>query len=647
VLTFAVLALGHGATGAEKAVERLRDRHPADVPFDVADHVVWRNATGTLWFAGWSSAAPGANPHWRVDAHGITAASSRAWPRVSGWRRGQPWIEQLADRLRTTPGALEDLAGIFTLASLGDDGGVLATDPLGIGLLYEGRAGAALVLSNRSPMVADLLGASADLAVRRDPVGAGWLAYSAYPAGLSTGFEGVSLVPPGSGLRIDRDGRAHPVVPTTPAWRVDGPELRADVEGAMAVARQEIHTAIDEALADQDAPRMELTGGKDSRLVLAFLLESGRASSVDFQTYGEDGLPDVEIARQLCASHGLRHRTNPGRSEFWDWRLGIDERIRDRWGASLSEREITFRVTASTTAGMRNVSEPFLGRPASGPSTLSGLFGEVLRTNFPATAVYRTKSQVAGFPDHVRFGDAGILRPEWFDRYRSSVHGLLFEGIEATDAPQDAVDAFYIRQRLRRWFGPEYELNSTNRAFPLYSLTAIRLAFAIGAADRHREWLHHALLRGACPPLADVPFASGSWQADVAEPLRPVEAHDDPIPPPPAQRPPVTDSSEKVRTVLHELRASMRQTDVPMLGQLIDDADNPVFEVVDRAALAALVDRFDDATELQRDQAYGALTAGIWLGGYEIPLPKADDVIDLRTGAPAPDVAAAPAATPG
>ena len=124
-------------------------------------------------------------------------------------------------------------------------------------------------------------------------------------------------------------------------------------------------------------------------------------------------------------------------------------------------------MTAWTTSGAQNVAESHLGRPpAVDRLLLSGACGEALRTNYPGSSRFRSKSQMVSFPTELRLGAAGILRPAVLAHYQEEVHTLLFEDCDDRDSPQDAVDAFYIRNRLRRWFGTTQEVDSQHRVFP-------------------------------------------------------------------------------------------------------------------------------------------------------------------------------------
>ena len=278
--------------------------------------------------------------------------------------------------------------------------------------------------------------------------------------------------------------------------------------------------------------RAGLTGGKDSRLMLALLLADGLAGEVEFETLGQTDLPDVVVARQIAESFGLRHVGQPRQAESSAWRQSRDAAVRDQGYGDLSSREIDLRSTAWAGSGARNVREGVGRPPPNDQVLLSGMFGETMRTNYPGSTRFRSKERVAGLPEDLGFGSAGILRPEVLAHYRDEIHRLLFVGCLETDSPQDVLDTFFIR-RVRRWFGTAREIDPESRVFPLYSITGIRLAFAIGAENRHAEWIHYQLMRQACDPLVDIPFADGGWSAGADGGLVRSRRHREPAPAPP------------------------------------------------------------------------------------------------------------------
>ena len=635
MLTFAVVVARAGRRVPDALVERLRDPVWTAVPFTPANHLLWSNDEQTVWFGGWQDAPvePAAGDHWHVDNDGLTAFAGHLWPRGSSWKRTDGWAVQLAAHLRSTPLIQEadDLGGVYAAVSVDRHGrGAVAADPLGSALVYVGEGRDVTVVSSRASVAAGLLAGEHGAAMpKRDVQGVGWLAYCGRSIGDETGYDSVTVMPVAALIDIDPAAGARVRRGSRPLWQRAADDTRSPSD-RLVDARGDITAAIRNALASQGMVcRAGLTGGKDSRLVLALLLGEGLANDVEFETSGQPDLPDVVVASDLAASFGLNHRLNPGRTERWPWQQAFEAAVRADGHSDLSAREIAFRVTAWVSSGERSVREPHVGRPAARDQVLlSGLFGEALRMNFPAAAAFTSKQRVATLPNDLGFGTAGILRPEALAHYRAATHRLLFDDCEATESPQDVVDRFWFRNWQRRWFATANEIDSQNRRFPLYSAAGIRLAFAIGTENRHSEWIHYQLMSQACAPLVRAPFADGGWPAGADGGLVPSARHHEPAPPPPprlADPVPIPRRSPKAwkRTAGRDRRAASEAEDLELMRRfVVDDPSNAVFEIVDPVATARALDGFDGLGNAPKRQLYGALTAAIWLGGSEIALPR-------------------------
>ena len=229
-------------------------------------------------------------------------------------RGAGPWAQQLAERLRSTPLAdgTDELAGVFVATSLHRTGRCsVAADPLGIGLVYWGEGRDVTVISSRAALAASLLAAEAASQPKRDTAGVGWLTYGVHAMGRQTGFDQITVIPEDTVVDIDPAGGARLLAP--PPRR--GGSTRSVRRGRSRCSRTP--AARWSPRSGWRPPRpgttisAGLTGGKDSRVILALLLAEGLADSVEFQTIGDDDLPDVLVAKQIAASFGLRHVVNP------------------------------------------------------------------------------------------------------------------------------------------------------------------------------------------------------------------------------------------------------------------------------------------------------------------------------------------------
>jgi hypothetical protein len=200
---------------------------------------------------------------------------------------------------------------------------------------------------------------------------------------------------------------------------------------------------------------------------------------------------------------------------------------------------------------------------------------------------------------------SSIVRPE----IRAALLSTLDEELtgrvdDGGSAPQDHLDSFYVRQRLRRWFGTYEELGELGRVFPLYSVAGLQAAFAIGPARRKQEWLPFALMRSACPELAKMPFAGSGWSEAV---LKDVPDGDD----------------YRVEPVRNEGRPVPWQPDRLLDNRdvvqeyLLDAAPEQLNEIVDPSKVRAIMDGQERARDMEYRQIFGALAAAVWLGHEE------------------------------
>jgi len=606
MLTFAVAA-GPAIPAPVRAA--LEDTCPPDLPFRAVHHLLWSNPSGTVVFAGWQDDVDlGMGDRWHRSRDGLTAFTGHVWPRSGVWPSGH-WATSLADYLGTR--SVKDLLGVFTAISLDADGkGIVASDSLGTSLIYRAQVGDISVVSSRARLIARIC---ADGETSRDPLGAGWLPFCGFPMGSRTGYEGVEVVPLGVSIEVSPAGIE--LRPATSSWRqpLEG-DPHVLLDGVYADAVTSIHAALSYPVERKVA---ELTGGKDTRLILAILLAEGLANQFEYRTWGDADLPDVVVAQELTTMHGLRHEVGhePAR------RQRAAERQRRLVAAypELSSRERQLRLNVGAWDGMRNTYELEAAQPPNGDRVaLNGTYGEALSSNYLLTNWHRNHADLRQtLLVHMKLGAAGIFKPETLEHYRNELIAAAYEGCSFEDAPQDVIDSMYLRHKARRWFGSTQETDENNHVLPLHSPFGVRLGFALGARERRRQWIYRELYRRTCPALAEMPFTSKPWP-DVEVPDRQPEPRK-----PPALHSVQERSSHRraARTAVAERRRRSEGEDVEVMRRyLLDEPSNPVFDLLDRTRVEAAVTDFDGLPEASKKQLYGALTAAIWLGGHEITL---------------------------
>jgi hypothetical protein len=252
------------------------------------------------------------------------------------------------------------------------------------------------------------------------------------------------------------------------------------------------------------------------------------------------------------------------------------------------------------------------------------MYCEAMSTNYPNTYRLRNHAEVREtLLRHMNFGAAGILSATALDEYRAMLIDVAYAGFTDDDPPQDVVDAFFLRNRLRRWYGTTLEADHLMRLHPLYSPIAGRLGFQIGPRDRHGYWIYRQLFARLDRRVTDPAFASGGWPTTpvpgrTPEPRQPRNVPS-PIDPAIGDADQPLKASTEPKTAVVEWRRLAEGADVETMRRyLLDDPANPVFDIIDRSGLETALDVFDRLAEPSKKQVYGALSAALWLGGHEL-----------------------------
>ncbi|MCA9548556.1 MAG: hypothetical protein KC933_00890 [Myxococcales bacterium] len=184
----------------------------------------------------------------------------------------------------------------------GDSGATyVVTDRLGSRLLFFAHDAGRLVCAN------EMKGVIAGRKVASRPGGVGLMALLSAGGhhGTRTWISGIETVPPGTVIRIDREGRRTDRRYWRFAFNEGGPEM-SEEDYAAAFARS-LRAATERAmkLSDRFPIAITLSGGLDSRAVALSI--DKRHIPMEAITYGDPDSNDVRFARQLAEVIGLRH----------------------------------------------------------------------------------------------------------------------------------------------------------------------------------------------------------------------------------------------------------------------------------------------------------------------------------------------------
>lgn len=254
-----------------------------------------------LFLIGWRPSG-GADPR-VAETHLRGLVARLPPPRLVAFER---WVAPSGRLVMTCAAHESDRVGGIRYAHLERDrlavfSGRPFRDSLGAYPLFSGQAGGTRWISNSAELVRRVLGTrDLDLSAVAGLVGAGW-SLSGEPV-----WARVRRIPPGVALalRADRPDTETRQLPLEEIAGMAGGGFDPEQTARLLVAGIG-------ALADWPGRPvvLQLSGGCDSRLLLAAAIACG--IDVEVVSTGEPDLPDVGIARQLCAAVDVKHQLRP------------------------------------------------------------------------------------------------------------------------------------------------------------------------------------------------------------------------------------------------------------------------------------------------------------------------------------------------
>jgi hypothetical protein len=387
-----------------------------------------------------------------------------------------------------------DIAGEFAVLRLHRCGTAEAFgDPAGLHHIFRSGDDAAIV-ANRAAFVAALAGS----AETGQEAGL-WLTAIGYRVGEATGWAGVEQVAQGERFVL----QAQRVVRRNAPFSL--PDMRgfddALLEEGIAQAKAAILLAVGDGPID-----LPITGGKDSRVVLALALAAGLRDRLTLFTRGYAEHPDVVVGAQIAAVTRLPHRREPP--------LGSDMPA-DLSAAGFVRLLATIAYQADGgMGGWDNVTGTAPGRQ----TLITGHFGELLK------AYAKTLPDGPLRPDAMvrlqgPFDPLDLIRPAARDRLVERLAGQMEVHRRHGALEADLPDLFYWRNRIPNWLGGIRGIKSFERqpVLPLGVPALMRLAFAMRPDERRMELAHFRILERLQPALVDVPFAHQAWHAALPE----------------------------------------------------------------------------------------------------------------------------------
>ncbi|HWV44757.1 MAG TPA: hypothetical protein VN039_01840, partial [Nitrospira sp.] len=257
-------------------------------------------------------------------------------------------------------------------------------------------------------------------------------------------------------------------------------------------------TSMFRALNDRVAPLgCGLTGGRDTRVVVAAVIASGVPAS--FVTMGSTESADVRIATKIAETFHLTHRVGYPQGVVTDrWEEGVRRLVRQTDGM------VNLWQVANSISQIQQIESLPLSVWGVGGEIASGAYYRILR--LPPTL--DDSQMLKTFLSSLVSKDHELLKQETrqlaLQNVRETCQAFLDDGFE----PQAVPDAFYTFDRVRRWAGTNTRKASPvcDMFTPFCTIPYIEAALAMPLPDRITGRLHRELIRAMTPSLLDLPY---------------------------------------------------------------------------------------------------------------------------------------------
>lgn len=320
---------------------------------------------------------------------------------------------------------------------------------------------------------------------------------------------------------------------------------------------------------------MGLTGGKDSRLIVAAMKEMGL--NISSSTTGFDDTADVIVAKRIAEALQIDHKVSyPGANHS----SAVEVDIRSRTVAAIqnSEGMLYSYENISTVGNTFNPNKVHLG----------GEGGELLRGGYAPNVHFQTRQDLLNYLKKTLTRYQGFMEETAINDY----YLFLDDYITAHEHLNynDIINKFYLDYRSGRWSATARSV--FNAGFysyaPFFDSRLVRKAQLAKTSYGTTEQLIYNILQRLAPELINVPFAEDRWEFEKQGPYSKYDLENW------MKRKPIYSKSVKGsfnwrRNVLDNLSDEFRET--------ILSADSPLFNIIHK-------DKVENLFNTEQKQSY-------------------------------------------
>jgi hypothetical protein len=412
----------------------------------------------------------------------------------------EPGEKLFVDACREGRGLLKRLHGEFSAVLIHNGEVNVRADLGGSYPLYYADNETLTAFSNRASLLLSLPSVSDEL----DAMGTAWLSYQGYVLDDATSFSAIKKVRPGDSARVGKDKKLK----TEPlrlsllysdeiyeSFQSD--PLRCFTEQAEILMNylRQAHRFYRRSRFD-----LSLSGGKDSRMVLALLIKAGLGDEIGvMHTNGPLFSPEVLAAQEVARTVKLsQHQVNRPIYSGRDAGLNIQDLI--------SFAGITDGLISAYDIERMGGFYPLI--------RISGSQDVLHDDHYTACRRDSLETFVEDLPKCHFHDPLHLLRPHvrgsLLQKLRDQFRGFHGQGIRVEDLGY----TWMLRQRSANWTGVIQNRARTAgpAVFPLLHGDLYRFFFSLPRDIKDMEMVHFGLTYACCPALTEVPFANSRYK---------------------------------------------------------------------------------------------------------------------------------------
>jgi len=276
--------------------------------------------------------------------------------------------------------------------------------------------------------------------------------------------------------------------------------------------KQTIDKALDDAIKEcavniktcfEKVPKtaIPLSGGKDSRAVLALANYYGIKSNLNIFTNGFDEHPDVIVAKQIADYYQLDLKVRTPRPPA---------EVDDKWVFNKMMGHVFQSDGMLGAWDAKGYTKP------GGGMGLTGHVGEVYRSNYNKNKradLSNIKTVSRLFHSINLFDRAELLKISARKLYEKKLQKRVEFYLDNGAALNDVPDLFYSMERVPNWVAVlrRNDGYSSRHINPLNTEAFVKLAYSLGADQRKIERIHFEIINRISPWLASQRFADDRW----------------------------------------------------------------------------------------------------------------------------------------